>query len=80
MKKQHAFQLHVLYTQVFQDAYCDRVSSSSTSRMADSCKSLLEAIKKDKPHLLNKPKFHLLLHLPKNMMDFGPTSAFNAER
>ncbi|KAL5496651.1 hypothetical protein EMCRGX_G012983, partial [Ephydatia muelleri] len=32
------------------------------------------------PHLLQKQKVHLMLHLVECMHDFGPTSAFNAER
>ena len=41
---------------------------------------LLAALSRDKPELLKKPKFHLLLHLADSMLSFGPTMAYNTER
>ena len=43
-------------------------------------KDFLLCVDKFQSSLLNKPKFHLLLHLPRNMLDYGPTSAYNTER
>jgi hypothetical protein len=44
------------------------------------CKDFVAATYAFKPELLQKPKFHLLLHLPQSMEDFGPRMAFNTER
>ena len=30
--------------------------------------------------MMRKPKVHLFLHLVDNLLDFGPTSAYNTER
>ena len=48
--------------------------------MEDLCSEFLDLVKAYDPSLLQKPKFHLLLHLPSSMSYFGPTAAFNAER
>ena len=44
------------------------------------CEDFIAKIKAEREELLNKPKFHLLLHLPRCMEDFGRTSSFNTER
>lgn len=52
-------------------AYCDLISSDEIDEVARSCKELLAAVKLHNPALLNKPKFHLLLHLHESMRDYG---------
>lgn len=32
------------------------------------------------PKMMEKQKFHLILHLPKNMAQYGPSFSFNTER
>lgn len=32
------------------------------------------------PEMLHKVKVHLLLHLPDNLLDFGPAANYNTER
>ena len=44
------------------------------------CEDFIQAIIAYDPLLLNRPKFHLLLHLPKCIEDFGRTASFNSER
>ena len=44
------------------------------------CKSFVRAVHEHFPDLKKRVKIHLLLHLPDDMMDFGPTSAYNTER
>ena len=44
------------------------------------CKEFVVSVKSHNPQLLNRPKIHLLLHLPKCMLEFGRTSSFNTER
>ncbi len=41
---------------------------------------ILASVRVLNPAWLHKPKFHFLLHLGDDMMCFGPTAAFNAER
>ena len=43
-------------------------------------KEFVDAVKHHMPHLLQRRKIHLLLHLVQCMNEFGPSSAFNAER
>jgi len=50
------------------------------SNLWDLCRDFLHMIKLYKPTLLQKPKLHLLLHLPTSMEDFGPAACFNTER
>ena len=44
------------------------------------CQEFVDAVKHHMPHLLQRKKTHLLLHLVHCMNEFGPSSAFNAER
>lgn len=66
--------------QVFKGAYSHNHTTDSIKELQLNCKSLLQCLKQHKPYMLNKQKFHLLLHLPHNIEDFGPPSVFNAER
>ena len=61
-------------------AYCDDFHPDNLTEATEICKEFVEAVKVYKPALLQKPKFHLLLHLPQNMLEFGPTCSFNTER
>ena len=44
------------------------------------CQNFVDVVYSYKREMLQKPKFHLLLHLAENMTEFGPTAAFNTER
>lgn len=44
------------------------------------CINFVQAVKETFPELQKKVKVHLFLHLAQDMSDFGPTSAFSAER
>ncbi len=70
-------QLHC--PQVFRSAYCKPFRKQDLE-VKDVCSEFVTSVHMYKPELLRKPKFHLLLHLPEDMKDFGPTAAFNAER
>ena len=54
--------------------------SADTEEVESRCKDLLEHVKALDPTLLQRPKFHLLLHLADNIRDFGPTAGYNTER
>ena len=66
--------------QVFRIAYCKPFSQSNMQECRVICREFVVAVKEHCPQFLKKVKVHLLLHLPDNMHDFGPTSAFNTER
>jgi len=40
----------------------------------------VECVRSVVPDMLQKVKVHLLLHLPDNLMDFGPPANYNTER
>ena len=61
-------------------AYCVQFKPEKIREVHDVCQRFVQSIKDYKPLMLQKPKFHLLLHLADNMVKFGPTSAFNTER
>ena len=63
--------------QVFQVAYC---TSADMEEVESRCKDLLEHVKALDPLLLQRPKFHLLLHLADNIREFGPTAGYTTER
>lgn len=60
--------------------YCKTFSTADLPNYRHLCQSFVEAVKVGCPELLKKPKIHLILHLPDNMQDFGPPSAYNTER
>ena len=43
-------------------------------------KEFIPTLKDVQSSLLNRPKFHLILHLPQCMLDFSRTSSFSTER
>lgn len=46
----------------------------------ETCKNFVDTVMEHLPELQQKLKVHLVLHLVDDMIDFGPTSAFNTER
>lgn len=48
--------------------------------MTKACTEFVLSVKAHDHTLLNRPKFHLLLHLPECIENFGVTSSFSAER
>ena len=70
----------MLYIQVFKVAYVDDFKIGDVPHVQAVCQEFVDAIRLHKPSWLQKPKIHLLLHLPQCMANFGPTSAFNTER
>ena len=70
----------LLILEVFKIAYCDRSVQAGESYYSEVCKNFVDAVGLHFPDFMNKAKIHLLLHLPQNLVDFGPTAAFNTER
>ena len=66
--------------QVFKIAYCDYFSLKERDECIAICQSFVVEVASCFPDLKKKVKIHLVLHLVDNMVDFGPTSAFNTER
>ena len=67
-------------TQVFRTAYCIPFHKDGKENVLKTCSDFVAAVKWFNPAFLQKPKIHLLLHLAEDMVCFGPTAAFSAER
>ena len=65
---------------MFRIAYCLPYDPSKQINYERMCQELVDAAESVSPSLLNKVKFHLILHLPQSMKAFGPTCAYNTER
>lgn len=65
---------------LFMHSYCLQTCENDIRCVAESCTAFVQAVKAHDPHLLNRPKFHMLLHLPRCIKDFGRTQSFNSER
>ena len=61
-------------------AYCDYFSVEEKDNCNVICQEFVREVGLCFPDLKKKVKVHLFLHLVENMIDFGPTSAFNTER
>ena len=61
-------------------AYCEKKSTHDLPEVIHLCNEFVLAIKSYNAALLNRPKFHLLLHLAQSMEDFGGTASYSAER
>ena len=66
--------------QVFKLAYCEYFDPANIKEAEEICQKFVQDVKKYDPKLLEKQKIHLILHLPENMAQFGPTASFNTER
>eukprot|EP00731_Ephydatia_muelleri_P000658 Em0001g658a len=73
-------QVLLTFSKVFQIAYCEFFCVQLSEEWKGICCSFIDSVKTHMPLLLNKPKTHLILHLVDCMIDFGPSSAFSAER
>ena len=66
--------------QVFQHVYCKRTSRNQLHEVMDACTEFVDSVKSHDAALLNKPKFHLFLHLPTCIEEFGRIGCYNSER
>ncbi|KAL5509545.1 hypothetical protein EMCRGX_G004936 [Ephydatia muelleri] len=66
--------------EVFHIAYCEYFSLSIRDEWQELCQEFVSNVKQYMPAMLQKQKIHLILHLTECMEQFGPSSAFNAER
>lgn len=53
---------------------------SEHSRYCSVVEDFVECVRESAPDMLQKVKVHLLLHLPDNLIDFGPPANYNTER
>ncbi|KAL5509475.1 hypothetical protein EMCRGX_G004858 [Ephydatia muelleri] len=67
-------------SKVFRIAYCNYFTEELSTEWEGICEEFVLTAKRCLPEILMKPKIHLLLHLVNCMQDFGPSSAFGAER
>lgn len=66
--------------QVFMIAYCRGYRSNDYVEYKSICQAFVRAVEEVKPEFMRKSKIHLLLHLPDNLSQFGPTASYNTER
>eukprot|EP00731_Ephydatia_muelleri_P038964 Em1013g2a len=67
-------------SKVFRIAYCDFFDPAEADTLHQICVGFVHTVRDFMPSLLRKQKVHYFLHLVESMQDYGPTSAFSAER
>ena len=72
--------LFYFFMQVFHMAYCSHFEPSQDEQLHHICKEYVDNCMAHMPELVHKQKTHYLLHLVDCMLDYGPSSAFSAER
>ena len=65
---------------MFRIAYCDFFDPAEADTLHQICVGFVHTVRDFMPSLLRKQKVHYFLHLVESMQDYGPTSAFSAER
>ena len=65
---------------MFKLAYCEWLTPDTAQHAELVCKDFVEKAKAYDASLMDKQKMHLLLHLPENILQFGPSFSFNTER
>ncbi|KAL5517735.1 hypothetical protein EMCRGX_G003341 [Ephydatia muelleri] len=66
--------------EVFRMVYCQSFKPENIASYNAICLDFVRAVDLHAPELKGKLKIHLILHLPENMLMFGPASTFNTER
>ena len=59
---------------------CLTLTKSGHTERLQNVQHFIDCVQTSAPEMLKKLKVHLLLHLPGNIMDFGPTANDNTER
>lgn len=72
--------VHFSFLQVFCMCYSDTLTKSGHSARVRTVQHFIDCVEHSAPEMLKKVKIHLLLHLPENILDFGPTANYNTER
>ncbi|KAL5496712.1 hypothetical protein EMCRGX_G013056 [Ephydatia muelleri] len=67
-------------SKVFRMVYCQPFKPENIALYNAICLDFMRAVDLHAPELKGKLKIHLILHLPENMLMFGPASTFNTER
>eukprot|EP00731_Ephydatia_muelleri_P006511 Em0003g759a len=65
---------------VFAIAYAKSYNRHLKEQWKSVCQNFIDSVKVHFPNLLRRPKMHLILHLIECLEQYGPTSAFSAER
>jgi hypothetical protein len=60
--------------------YGSEVDIDDNDNITNLIQEMMECLSEVHPELLQKQKFHMLLHIQDNMMKFGPAVGFNTER
>eukprot|EP00731_Ephydatia_muelleri_P033943 Em0042g22a len=67
-------------SKVFYIGYCCHFEPSQAEQLRHICQEFVDNCIAHMPELARKQKTHHLLHLVDSMLDYGPSSAFSAER
>ena len=65
---------------MFSIEYCYLYEDHLKEEWKTICQTFTSSVKLHYPELLKRPKIHLILHLVDCMAQYGPTSAYSAER
>jgi len=66
--------------QVFKLCYAHTVRSVDCNQYSHITEGFVACVAAVAPEMLRKVKIHLLLHLPDNLLEFGPPANYNTER
>ena len=71
---------YIHFFKLFRVAYCLPVTTETLDECSQICQDFVSSITTCSPEYSRRLKVHILLHLPHDMREFGPTSLFNTER
>ncbi|CAB4010556.1 Hypothetical predicted protein [Paramuricea clavata] len=73
-------QVWIYLSETFAMAYGSEVDIDDNDNTTNLIQEMMECLSEVHPELLQKQKFHMLLHIQDDMMKFGPPAGFNTER
>ena len=65
---------------MFAIAYGSEVDNEDMDNIGNLAEQMIECISEIHPEFMQKPKFHMLLHLKEDMVNYGPPIGFCTER
>ena len=61
-------------------AYGSEVDKENNDNISNLTEQMIQCLSEVHPELLQKQKFHMLLHLQDDMLNYGPPVGFSTER
>ena len=65
---------------MFAMAYGSEVDNEDMDNIGNLAEQMIECISEVHPEFMQKPEFHMLLHLKEDMVNYGPPIGFCTER